>query len=84
MIKVFTTNKNGKIELTKEELKELLDEAYWDGYKANNQLYYTYTTSTWTPYSTTCKDNTTSIALNTDNIKDGTITCDPSLQINLE
>ena len=35
MIKVFTTNKDGKIELTKEELQALLDEAYWDGYKAN-------------------------------------------------
>lgn len=42
MIKVFTTNKNGKIELTKEELKSLLDEAYWDGYKANSGTY-TYT-----------------------------------------
>lgn len=31
MIKVFTTNKNGKIELTKDELKKLLDEAYWEG-----------------------------------------------------
>lgn len=28
MIKVFTTNKDGKIELTKDELKALLDEAY--------------------------------------------------------
>lgn len=36
MIKVFTTNKDGKIELTKEELKSLLDEAYWDGWKANS------------------------------------------------
>ena len=39
MIKVFTTNKNGKIELTKDELKALLDEAYWDGYKANSSMY---------------------------------------------
>lgn len=51
MIKVFTTNKNNKIELTKEELKELLDEAYWEGYKANSHSW-TYTTPTpsWTPY----------------------------------
>ena len=35
MIKVFTLNKNGKIELTEKELKELLDEAYWEGYKSN-------------------------------------------------
>jgi len=40
MIKVFTLNEHGKIELTEKELKELLDEAYWDGYKAH-------TTITW-------------------------------------
>ena len=55
MIKVFTTNKNGKIELTKEELKALLDEAYWDGYKANCTTY-TYTTPSWTPYSWTASN----------------------------
>ena len=49
MIKVFTTNKNGKIELTKDELKKLLDEAYWDGYKANSNIY-TYQTPNWSPY----------------------------------
>ena len=49
MIKVFTTNKNGKIELTKDELKALLDEAYWDGYRANNNTY-VYNTPTWNPY----------------------------------
>jgi hypothetical protein len=49
MIKVFTTNKNGKIELTKDELKALLDEAYWDGYRANNTTY-VYHTPSWTPY----------------------------------
>ena len=52
MIKVFTTNKNGKIELTKDELKELLDEAYWEGYNNNNT--YTYHSPsivpTWKPY----------------------------------
>lgn len=42
MIKIFTTNKNGKIELDAKELKELLDEAYWEGYRANNH------TITWT------------------------------------
>lgn len=34
MIKVFTLNENGKIEITKEELEKLLDESYWDGYWA--------------------------------------------------
>ena len=50
MIKVFTTNKNNKIELTKEELQKTLDEAYWDGYRAGNSTSWTYTTPSWTPY----------------------------------
>ena len=49
MIKVFTTNKDGKIELTKDELKKLLDEAYWEGYRANSTIY-TYQTPNWSPY----------------------------------
>lgn len=32
LIKVFTKDKDGKIELTKEELQKVLDEAYWEGY----------------------------------------------------
>lgn len=35
MIKVFTLNENGKIEITKEELENLLNESYWDGYYAS-------------------------------------------------
>lgn len=50
MIKIFTTNKNNKIELTKEELKELLDQAYWEGYRANSNSW-TYTSPSITsPY----------------------------------
>ena len=49
MIKVFTLNHNGKIELTREELQQLLDEAYQDG-KAHcswiTTTPYTYTTTT--------------------------------------
>ena len=45
MIKVFTTNKDGKIELAKDELKKLLDEAYWEGYYKNHGSY-TYATPT--------------------------------------
>ena len=30
-IRVFTLNSNGKIELTKEELQQMLDESYHDG-----------------------------------------------------
>lgn len=47
MIKVFTVNKNNKIEMTKEELQKLLDEAYWDGYRANSGTW-TYTTPNYT------------------------------------
>ena len=50
MIKVFTTDKDGKIRLTADELKNLLDEAYWDGYRAHNMTY-TYSTPDWrSPY----------------------------------
>lgn len=46
MIKVFTVNVNGKIELTKEELQDLLNEAYWDGFSnGNKSTTYTYPTS---------------------------------------
>ena len=36
MIKIFTINKDGKITLTKEELQEIVNEAYWEGYWKNN------------------------------------------------
>ena len=43
MTKTFTVNKNKKIEFTRDELKELLDEVYKAGY---NDGYYS--TFTWT------------------------------------
>lgn len=52
MIKVFTVNANGKIQLTKEELQDLLNEAYWDGFSnGNKSTTYTYSIPT-TPYYT--------------------------------
>ena len=57
MIKVFTTNKNNKIEFTKEELQKLLDEAYWDGYHANSNIW-TYTTPNYNPYRWVTTTNT--------------------------
>jgi len=62
MIKIFTTNKDGKVLLTPDEIKSMLDEAYWEGYKANNHLY-TYTTPTWTqtPYTVTCSSSSCSV-----------------------
>ena len=45
MVKVFTLNKNNKIELTKQELQSLLDEAYWEGYRSNTS--WTWTSPNW-------------------------------------
>ena len=76
MIKVFTTNKNGKIELTKDELKKLLDEAYWEGYRANSTTY-TYRTPNWDPFNwsvTTATNGTNSVTLSSDSNTIGTIT----------
>lgn len=72
MIKVFTLNKNGKIELTKKELEQLLNESYWEGYRNNNN-YWTYTSPTtykWcssTPYtiSTSSISSSDSITIKT-------------------
>lgn len=52
MIKVFTLNNYGKIEFTKEELQDLLNEAYWDGRRSVNNWTYTYPTTT-NPYNYT-------------------------------
>lgn len=39
-IKVFTPNENGKIELTKEELENLLNESYRHGWNDHKPSYY--------------------------------------------
>lgn len=55
MIKVFTTNNKGKIEITKDELQRLLDESYWEGYNnGKNSRSWVYTT----PYYTTANGTT--------------------------
>lgn len=46
MVKVFTTNSNGKIEFTKEELEKLLNEVWQDGYDSNKSLWWTSPTTT--------------------------------------
>ena len=68
MVKVFQTNRNGKIEFTKEELETLLNEVYWDGYRANSTWtwvtplsYPIYTAPTFT--TTDSKTNTTTITI---------------------
>ena len=56
---------------TKDELKNLLDEAYWDGFKANCTTF-TYQTPNWTPYGWTVSGTTATISAN--DISHGTIT----------
>lgn len=48
MVKVFTKNKQGKIEFTESELKKLLDEVYQDGYQdGKGQHVYWYSPPWW-------------------------------------
>ena len=65
MIKVFTVNKDGKIEITKEELKALLDEAYWEGYHSNTTTY-TYTS----PYTWTVSSSSDTLTINASVVSD--------------
>lgn len=71
MIKVFTLNKNNKIELTEKQLKKLLDDVYWEGYRDNKHytwsspITYPYYCSTsidstsTNPYTISCNNSTT-------------------------
>ena len=43
MVKVFTTNSDGKIEFTKDELEKVLNEVWQDG--RNSSSYYWWTSS---------------------------------------
>jgi hypothetical protein len=47
LIKVVTKNKDGKIELTEEELRKVLDEAYWEGYNNKQSNTITWTSPQW-------------------------------------
>lgn len=78
-IRVFTLNKNNKIELTEDELKKLLDESYQDG--RNDARTATISTPSYPYwyYSTTttgCADDlsTTTYNLKTEASADGTVT----------
>lgn len=64
MIRVFTLNKNNKIELTKEELESLLNDSYWDGYKAGSGSSWIYTSPNWSSSNATVTNPV--ITLNTD------------------
>lgn len=65
MIKVFTKDKDGKISMTPEELKSILDEAYWEGYNANNNYIYKSPTITWTPFTCTATNGNITYCSNT-------------------
>ena len=53
MIKVFTLNEKGKIELTKDELERLLNESYWEGY--SKKTTWTYTSPSYPIFNNPCK-----------------------------
>ena len=64
MIKVFTLNTNGKIELTKEELQDMLDKSYWDGFFERGKSWtYESPKITWeNPY--VCTNTSSSLEIN--------------------
>ena len=65
MVKVFTLNKNGKIEFTKEELENLLNETWNDGYYHHGTYWWQSPTISPT-YWTTQTDKTISITCGTE------------------
>ena len=75
MIKIFTVNESGKIELTKEELESVLDEAYWTGYRDNNGYIYRSPNNNrwwWSPFTcNTATASTDEAAKTIDNITIG-------------
>lgn len=80
-IKVFTTDKDGKICLSKNELQEIINEAYWEGYSNGTKSGKTWTVSTpWTttPYYTwsTTTNGSSSITIGTDDVATLTINTD--------
>ena len=58
-IRVFTLNSNGKIELSKEELQQMLDESYRDGCNSVTITTPSYPYKPLTPYYATEYDSNT-------------------------
>lgn len=69
MIKVFTLNKNDKIELSKEELESLLNEAYYEGKSGSKTYVYT------TPYYTLTNHTYGTINVPNSSTKSITVSC---------
>lgn len=65
-IRVFTLNSNGKIELTKEELQQMLDESYRDGCNSVTITTPSYPCNPCSPFyygtTSTESDSTTNVA----------------------
>ena len=79
-IKVFTTDKDGKISFTKDELQEIINEAYWEGYHNGATSGKTWTIST--PWTTTPYYNWSTTANGSSSITIGTDNVDTSVTIN--
>lgn len=69
-IKVFTKNKDGKIEFAEDELKKLLDEVYWEGYNDHPHTW-TWQTPSWSPYVWT--SGVRDITVSSSGVKDITV-----------
>lgn len=86
-IKVFTTDKNNKIHLSKDELQEIINEAYWEGYYNGIKSGKTWTISTpltTTPYYTwsTTTNDSSSLTIGADTqITSDSITINPYANI---
>lgn len=57
IIRVFTLNNNGKIEITEEELRKLLDDSYWEGFYDSGKSW-TYTSPNINPITIPTITNT--------------------------
>lgn len=81
-IKVFQTNKSGKIEFTRCELEKLLNEIYNEGYRDGEGTRWTWTSpniiNTTPYYGVTCLD-TNSSKSTCDNSTAGTVTLNDSI-----
>ena len=73
---IIEKNKDGKIELTKDELQKMLDDAYSQGYADGNKKYDTITypsSRSW--YLTNDNIAISSTSCNSGNLKDGQVRC---------
>ena len=81
-VKVFQTNKSGKIEFTRCELEKLLNEIYNEGYRDGEDTRWTWTSpniiNTAPYYGVTCSNTNSSKSIRDNNIV-GTVTLNDSI-----